>query len=208
MDKFDFSSIPTIGWISFIILGILCSAVVILAVVLICNVLKNKNIKSKFIEFNEPIREEIKEHYIAEGKDLIDNQSQVAKLMLKVARIRIFEEGMKLFNIQDEKDKTILEMITYRISDRLNYELKNDFTRNHIVNKSNYELEQYANAKSKAYYRLITEKLYLFNEKLPNYDLPRIMENISFDDAKKLFTDIYFSGRDIAGTKIKEGESA
>jgi regulatory protein YycI of two-component signal transduction system YycFG len=206
MEKFDFSSIPTIGWISFIILGILCSAVIILAVVLICNVLKNKNIKSKFLEVNEPIREEIKEHYIAEGKDLIDNQSQVAKLMLKVARIRIFEEGLKMFNIKDEKDKTILEMITYRISDRLNYELKNDFTRNHIVNKSNYELEQYANAKSKAYYRLITEKLYLFNEKLPNYELPKIMDNISFDDAKKLFTDIYFSGRDIAGTKKAEGE--
>ena len=125
MEKFDFSSIPTIGWISIIILGILFSAVIILAIVLICNVLKTKNIKSRFIEFNEPIREEVKEHYIAEGKDLIDNQSQVAKLMLKVARIRIFEEGMKLFNIQDEKDKTILEMITYRISDRLNYELKN-----------------------------------------------------------------------------------
>lgn len=206
MEKFDFSSIPTIGWISFIILGILCSAVIILAIILICNVLKTKNIKSKFIELNEPIREEIKERYIAEGKDLIDNQSQVAKLMLKGARIRLFEEGMKLFNIKDEKDKTILEMITYRISDRLNYELKNDFTRNHIVNKSNYELEQYANAKSKAYYRLVTEKLYLFNEKLPAYDLPKIMDNISFDDAKKLFTDIYFSGRDIAGTKKPEGE--
>ncbi|MBO4640907.1 MAG: hypothetical protein J5710_14240 [Treponema sp.] len=206
MEKFDFSSIPTIGWITFIIIGILLAAVIVLVVVLICNVLKNKNIKSKFIEFNEPIREEIKERYIAEGKDLIDNQSQVAKLMLKVARIRIFEEGMKLFKITDDKDKTILEMITYRISDRLNYEIKNDFTRNHIVNKSNYELEQYANAKSKAYYRLITEKLYLFNEKLPNYELPKIMDNISFDDAKKLFTDIYFSGRDIAGTKKAEGE--
>ena len=205
MEKFDFSSIPTIGWISFIILGILCSAVIILAVVLICNVLKNKNIKSKFIEFNEPIREEIKEHYIAEGKDLIDNQSQVAKLMLKVARIKIYETGLELFKIKNEKDKTILEMITYRISDRLNYELKNDFTRNHIVNKTNYELEQYANAKAKAYYRLVTEKLYMFNEKLPEYNLPKIMDQITFEDTKKLFTDIYFSGRDIAGQKI-EGE--
>ena len=126
--------------------------------------------------------------------------------MLKVARIKLYETGIKLFNITDEKDKTILEMITYRISDRLNYELKNDFTRNHIVTKSNYELEQYANAKSKAYYRLITEKFYMFNPKLPDYDLPKIMEQVSFDDTKKLFTDIYFSGRDIAGNKIKEGE--
>ena len=206
MDKIDFSSIPTIGWISVIIIGILLTAIVIFALVLVFELFKRKNIKSKFIELNEPIREEIKERYIAEGKDLIDNQSQVAKLMLKTARIKLYETGLKLFNIKDSKDKTILEMITYRISDRLNYELKNDFTRNHIVNKSNFELEQYANAKAKAYYRLITEKLYMFNEKLPNYELPKIMDEISFDDTKKLFTDIYFSGRDIAGKQIKEGE--
>ncbi|MBO7518580.1 MAG: hypothetical protein J6T31_05660 [Methanobrevibacter sp.] len=202
MNKIDFSSIPTVGWIAVIIIGIAICAVVVFALY----VISKKNIKSKFVELNEPIREEIKERYIAEGKDLIDNQSQVAKLMLKVARIKLYETGIKLFNITDEKDKTILEMITYRISDRLNYELKNDFTRNHIVNKSNYELEQYANAKSKAYYRLITEKFYMFNPKLPDYDLPKIMEQVSFDDTKKLFTDIYFSGRDIAGNKIKEGE--
>lgn len=199
MDKFDFSTIPTIGWISLIVIGILIAAIIFYAL----SIVAKKNLKSKIIELNEPIREEIKERYIAEGKDLIDNQSQVAKLMLKVARIKIYETGLKIFDIKDEKDKTILEMITYRISDRLNYELKNDFTRNHIVNKSNYELEQYANAKSKAYYRLLTEKLYMFNEKLPEYDLPKIMEHVTFEDTKKLFTDIYFSGRDIAGQKIE-----
>lgn len=201
-NKVDFSSIPTIGWIAIIIIGILLAAVLSFAIY----VISKKNVKSKFVELNEPIREEIKERYIAEGKDLVDNQSQVAKLMLKIARISIYETGLKLFNIQDEKDKIILEMITYRISDRLNYELKNDFTRNHILNKSNYELELYANAKAKAYYRLVKEKLYMFNQKLPNYDLPKIMDEISFDDTKKLFTDIYFSGRDIAGKQLKEGE--
>lgn len=201
MNKFDFSTIPTIGWISMIVIGVLFSAVLIYAL----SIIAKKNLKSKIIELNEPIREEIKERYIAEGKDLIDNQSQVAKLMLKVARIKIYETGLELFKIKNEKDKTILEMITYRISDRLNYELKNDFTRNHIVNKTNYELEQYANAKAKAYYRLVTEKLYMFNEKLPEYNLPKIMDQITFEDTKKLFTDIYFSGRDIAGQKI-EGE--
>ena len=133
MNKFDFSTIPTIGWISMIIIGVLFSAVLIYAL----SIIAKKNLKSKIIELNEPIREEIKERYIAEGKDLIDNQSQVAKLMLKVARIKIYETGLELFKIKNEKDKTILEMITYRISDRLNYELKNDFTRNHIVNKTN-----------------------------------------------------------------------
>ena len=201
MNKFDFSTMPTIGWISMIVIGVLFSAVLIYAL----SIIAKKNLKSKIIELNEPIREEIKERYIAEGKDLIDNQSQVAKLMLKVARIKIYETGLELFKIKNEKDKTILEMITYRISDRLNYELKNDFTRNHIVNKTNYELEQYANAKAKAYYRLVTEKLYMFNEKLPEYNLPKIMDQITFEDTKKLFTDIYFSGRDIAGQKI-EGE--
>ena len=201
-DKIDFSSIPTIGWITVLIIGVLLCAVLIFALY----VISKKNLKSKFVELNEPIKEAVKERYIAEGKDLIDNQSQVAKLMLKLARIEIYQTGLKVFNITDEKDRIILEMITYRISDRLNYELKNDFTRNHIVNKSNYELEQYANAKTKAYYRLVTEKLYMFNEKLPDYDLPKIMDHISFDDAKKLFTDIYFSGRDIAGKQIKEGE--
>ena len=203
-NKVDFSSIPTIGWIAIIIIGILLAAVLFFAIY----VISKKNVKSKFVELNEPIREEIKERYIAEGKDLVDNQSQVAKLMLKIARIKLYETGLKIFNIQDEKDKTILEMITYRISDRLNYELKNDFTRNHIINKSNYELELYANAKAKAYYRLITEKLYMFNSKLPDYELPKIMDEISFDDTKKLFSDIYFSGRDIAGKLIKEGEKA
>lgn len=202
MDKVDFSSIPTIGWVAVMIIGIALSAVVVFALYII----SKKNIKSKFVELNEPIRPEIKERYIAEGKDLIDNQSQVAKLMLKVARIKIYETGLQLFDIKDKKDKDILELITYRISDRLNYELKNDFTRNHIVNKSNYELEQYANAKAKAYYRLVTEKLYMFNEKLPDYDLPQIMNNITFEEARKLFTDIYFSGRDIAGKDVNKQE--
>lgn len=201
MNTVDFSTIPTIGWIAIIIIGILLAAILFFAIY----VISKKNLKSKFVELNEPIREEIKERYIAEGKDLIDNQSQVAKLMLKTARIKLYKTGIEIFKIKDEKDKTILEMITYRISDRLNYELKNDFTRNHIVNKTTYELEQYANAKAKAYYRLVIEKLYMFNPKLPEYDLPKIMEQISFEDTKKLFTDIYFSGRDIAG-KIKEGE--
>lgn len=201
MEKFDFSTIPTIGWVAIIILGIVLAAIIAFVLNFLYDILSKKNLKTKFLELNEPIRPEIKERYIAEGKDLIDNQSQVAKLMLKIARIKIYETGLKLFDIKDEKDKTILELITYRISDRLNYELKNDFTRNHIVNKTDYELEQYANAKSKAYYRLVTEKLYMFNEKLPNYELPKIMENVTFEEAKKLFTDIYFSGRAIAGAE-------
>ncbi len=199
MQQIDFSKIPTIAWIIFLFIALLLILVVIAILVGIFYLLNKKNIKTKIFELNQPIKPEIKEKYIAEGKDLIDNQSQVAKLMLKTGRIKVYEEGLKLFNIKNSKDKIILEMITYRINDRLNYELKNDFTRNHIVNKTNYELEQYADAKSKGYYRLITEKLYMFNEKLPEYNLPKIMDNIPFEEVKKIFTDIYFSARGIAG---------
>ena len=206
MNKIDFTSIPTIGWIAFIVVGCLLAGIIIFSIIYLNNLLSKKNLKTKIFELNEPIKKEIKERYIAEGKDIIDNQSQVAKLMLKIARIRIYEEGLKLFDITDEKDKIIFELITYRISDRLNYELKNDFTRNHIINKTDTELEQYALAKTKAYYRLLTEKLYMFNSKLPNYDLPKIMNQLPFEEAKKLFTEIYFSGRDIVGRKTIEGE--
>ena len=202
--KVDFSTIPTIGWITFIIIGILLCSVITFVITIILKTISKKNLKTKFLELNEPIRPEIKERYIAEGKDIIDNQSQVAKLMLKTARIKLYETGVKLFNIQDEKNKTIFELITYRIADRLNYELKNDFTRNHISNKTDYELEQYANAKSKAYYGLVTEKLYSLNLKLPEYNLPEIMQHLPLEETKKLFFDIYSSGRDIVG--LKRGE--
>lgn len=194
----DFGKVPIIGWIVFLILGL---ALCVLIFVLL-KILSKKNIKSNILEISE-IKPEIKERYIAEGKDLVDNQSQVAKMMLKMARIRLYEEGIKLFKITDEQEKIILELITYRIADRINYELKNDFTRNHITLKSNYELELYANAKSKGYYTLVTEKLYIHNNKLPNYHLPTIMQKIPFEDAKKLFTDIYFSARAIAGQERK-----
>lgn len=207
MDKIDFSSIPNIAWVSLLILGILFLAVITLTVICIVNVLKDKDIKSKILEINQPVKTEIKERFIAEGKDLVDNQSQVAKMMLKSGRIRMYKEGIKLFNIKDAKDLIIFEMITYRISDRLNYELKNDFTRNHITNKTDYELTLYSDAKSKGYYQLITEKLFMFNEKLPNFDLPKIMEHISFEETKKLFTNIYFSARGIAGDGGKNGKS-
>lgn len=207
MNKVDLSTIPTIGWISFIIISILITAIFIMLILFLTQILSKKDFKTKAFEINEPIKPEVKERYIAEGKDIIDNQSQVAKLMLKIARIRLYEIGIEMFHIQDERDKTILELITYRISDRLNYELKNDFTRNHIINKTNYELEQYANAKTKAYYRLVKEKLYMFNSKLPYYDLPKIMDEIKFDEVLKLFTDIYFSGRDIVGKQKDKGEN-
>ena len=56
-DKIDFSSIPTIGWITVLIIGVLLCAVLIFALY----VISKKNVKSKFVELNEPINEAVKE---------------------------------------------------------------------------------------------------------------------------------------------------
>lgn len=208
MNTIDFSTIPTIGWVTVLVVGILFFLLLTGLVVALFILLLKKNIKSKYFESTD-VKPEIREKYIAEGKDLIDNQSQVAKLMLKGGRTRLYELGIELFDIQNDQEKIIFELITYRIADRLNYELKNDFTRNHITNKTDYELNLYADAKSKAYYSLIKERLYVFNQKLPRYNLPSIMKNITLDETKSLFKDIYFSARGIAGAMVKteQGES-
>lgn len=192
------NSIPSTGWV---VIGLISMVVLVVLMLIICGVfilLWKKNIKTKFFEINE-IKPEIKERYIAEGKDLVDNQSQVAKLLIKGWRTKLYELGLKELNITNNSDKIIFELITYRISDRLNYELKNDFTRNHITSKSNIELDQYTNAKAKAYYSLIKERLYIFNDKLPQYNLPDIMAKISYDETKDFFGEIYRSAMDIAG---------
>lgn len=198
----NLAEIPTVGWIVISIFGVLVVFLVLTVFIGLLCLLFKKNIKTKFFETSsDTVKPEIKERYIAEGKDLIDNQSQVAKLMLKGGRTRLYEIGLEMFKIEDVREKIILELITYRIADRLNYELKNDFTRNHITSKTDYELEQYSNAKSKAYYSLIKERLYVFNQKLPKYNLPDIMKKITLDETKALFKDIYFSARGIAGGK-------
>jgi hypothetical protein len=192
------NSIPSTGWV---VIGLISMVVLVVLMLIICGVfilLWKKNIKTKFFEINE-IKPEIKERYIAEGKDLVDNQSQVAKLLIKGWRAKLYEIGLRELNITNQSDKIIFELITYRISDRLNYELKNDFTRNHITSKSNAELDQYTSAKSKAYYALVRERLYIFNDKLPQYNLPDIMTKISYDETKDFFGEIYKSARDIAG---------
>lgn len=198
----NISDIPVVGWIVISIFGVLAVLLVLTVFIGILWLLFKKNIKTKFFETSSSeIRPEVKERYIAEGKDLIDNQSQVAKLMLKGGRTKLYETGLSLFKITDEQERIIFELITYRIADRLNYELKNDFMRNHITNKTDYELEQYSTAKSKAYSSLIKERLYIFNQKLPNYNLPDIMTEITFEEIKELFKDIYFSARGIARGK-------
>lgn len=197
------NSLPVIAWVIFFIFGLV---ILVFVVAIICGlfiILLKKNIKTKWFDLTGT-NEKQKELYIAEGKDQLENQSQNAKQLLETIRIQIYEGGLKLFDMKD-KDKIILELISYRISDKLNYEVKNDLTRNHIIKKTDYELQQYSYAKAKGYYHLIQGKLYVMNGKLPEYDLPKIMTQISTDSIKGLFNEIYSGARAIAGGGQKNG---
>lgn len=198
MEELNFANMPKIFWVCVIILSFLATILIFFIVQTIANILTKKNLKTKLLDLTEPVKPEIKEKYIAEGKDLIDNQSQVTKLMLKSGRIRIYQTGLSEFNFKSTQEKIIFELLTFRLQDRINYEVKNDLTRNHITNKTDFELEQYSRSKSKAYYSLIKEKLFLYQEKLPGYDLPIILEKFSQEEFFKFFKDIYFSARGLA----------
>lgn len=199
MDKIDFSSIPTIGWVIFLILGFFILIIVSFALSGLLYVILRKNIKTKLFELCEVPKQQQREMFIAEGKDQLDNQCQVAKQLLKKIRIRLFQAGVMKFDLQDQKDVEILELITYRIADRLNYDVRNDLTRNHITKKNDDELREYSDAKAKGYYFMMYDRLYNMNNKLPNYELPKILDDLSESEIRSIFYDIYYSARSIAG---------
>lgn len=199
MDKVDFGTIPTIGWVSILILGILILLIISFAVSGLLYIALKKNIKTKLFELCEIPKQQQREMFIAEGKDQLDNQCQVAKQLLKKIRIRLFQAGIMKFDLKDQKDVEILELITYRIADRLNYDVRNDLTRNHITKKNDDELREYSDAKSKGYYFMMYDRLYNMNSKLPSYELPKILDDISEAEMRSIFYDIYYSARSIAG---------
>ncbi len=137
---------------------------------------------------------------MAEGKDQLDNQCHVAKQLLKELRIKLFCIGREKFKL-NETDQIILELITYRIVDRLNYDMKNDLTRNHITKKNDNDLISYSDAKAEAYFMQIKDRLFMLNSNLRAYDLPLIMDEIPESWFKDLYRKIYFKCRDIAGSK-------
>ena len=152
----DFSGISNLGWVVIMILGI----AVIGTVIAVSLILRNRNVKTKFFEISHEEHEATKKEIaMAEGKDQLDNQCQVAKQILKELRMRLYETGVSTFKFQDEKDLNILELITYRIIDRMNYDIKNDLTRNHITKKTTIELEQYTRAKARGYFSMIQDRL-------------------------------------------------
>lgn len=206
MSNIDFSSIPSIGWILFFILGFIVVIIIGFAVMGIFYLILKKNIKSKLFEISDIPKQQQRELFIAEGKDQLENQCQVAKQLLKKVRIRLYEAGVEQLNIQDYKDIEIFELITYRIADRLNYDVRNDLTRNHITKKSDEELKEYSNAKAKGYYYMMYDRLYNMNSRLPNYELPKALELIPESEIKSIFYEIYHSARSIAGVEGGKNE--
>ncbi len=194
----DFSNISKTGWIALIIISFLVFLVLISLIIVFANLAFKKNIKSRIFDITD-IEKNKKDLYRAEGKDILENQCQVAKQLLKELRIKLFTTGQSIFSFKEQKDVEILELLTYRIIDRLNYDVRNDLTRNHITTKTDDELIAYSEAKAKGYYFLIKDRFYIWNNKMPTYDLPKIVENIPQIEIKKTFTDIYFSARGIAG---------
>ena len=194
----DLSNISKFGWTAIIIICSLIFIVLIALIIVIGNVIFKKNIKTKIFDITD-IEKNQKDMYRAEGKDILENQCQVAKQLLKELRIKLFTSGMQIYNFENPKDVEILELLTYRIVDRLNYDVRNDLTRNHITSKTDSELIAYSEAKAKGYYFLIKDRFYIWNSKLPEFNLPKIIESIPELEIKNIFIEIYFSARSIAG---------
>jgi hypothetical protein len=172
--------------------------VVTAAIMFLFWVFKTKNIKIKDFEIIEKTQKEL---YRTEGKNTLDNQSCNAHNILKKVLINIYDIGKNMFNIQDQTELFLLEDISRIIESKLNYEVKNDLTKNHITEKDDLELTLYSEAKASGYYQSVTAMLYAMNVQLPNYDLPEIMNEFSLGDFNSIFKEIYFSAKKIAGGK-------
>ena len=198
----DLSSIvckmPAIGWV---VVGIFGCLVVILTGMIFYGVyaiVQTKDVRLKNFEIASKTQKEL---YQTEGKNVLENQSTNAHNLLKKVWMDIFQTGRRIFNISDQMELFLLEDIAHLIENRLNYETRNDLTRNHITEKSDLELTKYSDSKAAGYYAAVCAELFRLNVQLPKYDLPEIMNHITLDDYKRLFSEIYFSARKIAGEK-------
>ena len=190
-----FKNMPIVGWCAIFLL----IAVIGIGFFLIYRLAMTKDIRLKNIELTEKAKKEL---YHTEGKNMLDNQTANAHNLLKKVWIDIFETGKRIFNITDRQELFLLEDISRLIEGKLNYEVKNDLTRNHITEKGDLELQKYSDAKAVGYYHAVKANLYTYNMQLPNYNLPDIMNNITLDDYKRVFSAIYFNARKIAGDGV------
>lgn len=189
---------PVIGWIVIALVSLLLSGLISLLFYGLYTLLKTKDIRMKNLEIASKAEKEL---YQAEGKNVLSNQSTNAHNLLKKVWMDIFQTGRRIFNISDQMELFLLEDIAHLIENRLNYETRNDLTRNHITEKSDLELTKYSDSKAAGYYAAVCAELFRLNVQLPKYDLPEIMNHITLDDYKRLFSEIYFSARKIAGEK-------
>ena len=187
-----FQNLPTIGWV-FIILVLIFFALFLVGLYMI---IKTKDVRLRNIEIVSNAQKEL---YHTEGKNILDNQTSNAHNLLKKIWIDIFDVGKNIFNITDTQELFMLEDIARLIEGKLNYEVKNDLTRNHITEKSDIELQRYSDAKASGYYHAVKANLYSYNVQLPKYNLPEIMNIITLADYKRIFGEIDFNSRKIAG---------
>ena len=183
------------------LMGLIVLAAVFLASVVLFMfwIVKNRDIKLKHIEI---VTKSQKELYRTEGKNTLDNQTSNAHNLLKKIWIDIYDTGRKMFGITDTTELFILEDIAHLIEAKLNYDVKNDLTRNHITEKDDLELTKYSDAKAVGYYRSVKASLYSYNMQLPKYDLPEILNSITVDEYRRIFGELYFSARKIAGKML------
>ena len=195
MDNIDFALLPLEFYISLVlVVAIAVTGIVIV----IFYIIKNKDIRLRNIEIVENSKKEL---YQTEGKNVLDNQTSNAHHLLKKIWIDIYNIGRRKFGITDSTELFLLEDIAHLIEGKLNYEVKNDLTRNHITEKGDLELAKYSDAKASGYYSSVNANLFTYNNQLPRYDLPLIMEEITLDDFKHIFSEIYFNARKIASGK-------
>ena len=104
--------------------------------------------------------------------------------------------------MQYYEDKNKIQILSYQFSDSINY-FYGILSNGAITKKNENELKDYSDAKAKGYYYMMYDRLYNMNSKLPDYNLPKILENIPETEIKTIFYEIYYSARNIAG-KLKE----
>lgn len=197
------ANVPTIGWVALILALVIVPAAIIIIVIIATKFLKGKNVDSNILKITEAHKLEadtIKQKFDQSvGKGVLSNQCQAAKNILQELRVRIYETAIKRFGITDKNQCIIMKYISKDITKTIIEAVSNDLEINHIAEKDNYQLEDYARGKARGYYSVITVKLYEKNEDLPMYNLPEIMEEITQLDVEKFFRDVYFSSRRIAG---------
>lgn len=197
------ANVPTIGWVALILALVIVPAAIIIIVIIATRFLKGKNVDSNILKITEAHKLEadaIKQKFDQSiGKGVLSNQCQAAKNILQELRVRIYETAINRFKITDKNQCIIMKYISKDITKTIIEAVSNDLEINHIAEKDNYQLEDYARGKARGYYSVITVKLYEKNEDLPMYNLPEIMEEITQLDVEKFFRDVYFSSRRIAG---------